>query len=58
MVRVVKNPPTNARDIRDEGWIPGSGKIPWRRAWQPTPVFLTEEPEGLQSIGSQRVEHD
>ena len=38
-----------------------AGKIPWRRAWQPTPVFLpgefpwTEEPGGLQSMGSQRV---
>ena len=40
------------------------GKIPWRTAWQPTPVFLpgespwTEEPGGLQSIPSQRVGHD
>ena len=39
-------------------------KIPWRRAWQPTPVFLpgelpwTEEPGGLQSMGSQRIGHD
>ena len=39
-------------------------KIPWRRAWQPTLVFLpekspwTEEPGGLQSMGSQRVGHD
>ena len=30
---------------------------PWRRAWQPTPVFLSEEshgpeePDGLRSIG-------
>jgi len=38
---------------------PWVGKIPWRRAWQPTPVFLpgespwTEEPGGLQSMGSQ-----
>ena len=44
-----------------ETWV---GKIPWRRAWQPTPVFLsgespwTEEPGGLQSIGLQRVGHD
>ena len=36
----------------------------WRRAWQPTPMFFpgespwTEKPEGLQSIGSQRVRHD
>ena len=39
-------------------------KILWRRAWQPTPVFLpgespwTEEPGGLQSMGLQRVEHN
>ena len=25
---VVKNPPTNAGDIRDAGWIPGSGGYP------------------------------
>ena len=42
-------------------WV---GKIPWRRAWQPTPVFLpgvspwTEEPGGLQSMESHRVGHD
>ena len=39
-------------------------KIPWRRKWQPTPVFLLRESygqrglEGLQSMGSQRVGHD
>ena len=39
-------------------------KIPWRRKWQPTPVFLpgeapwTEEPGGLQSMGSQRLRHN
>ena len=44
-----------------EAWI---GKIPWRRAWQPTPVFLpgesprTVEPGGLQFVGLQRVGHD
>ena len=38
--------------------------IPWRRAWQPTPIFLpgespqTEDPGGLQSVGSQRVRHN
>ena len=36
---VVKNPP--AGDARVLGLIPGwGGKIPWRRAQQPTPVFL------------------
>ena len=40
------------------------GKIPWRKAWQSIPVFLpgespwTEEPGGLQSMGSQRVRHN
>ena len=43
---------------------PWAGKMPWRRAWQPTPVFLpgdstwTEVPGGLQSMGSQRVRHN
>ena len=32
-------------------------KIPWRRAQQPTPVFLLE-PGGLWSIGLQNVGHD
>ena len=37
---------------------------PWRKAWQPIPVFLprespwTEEPGGLQSVGLQRVRHN
>ena len=29
-----------AGDARDAGSIPGLRKSPWRRAWQPTPVFL------------------
>ena len=48
-----------------EAWVrSGFGKIPWRRAWQPTPVFSpgespwTEEPGGLQFMGSQIVGHD
>ena len=42
---------------------PWAGKIPWNRNWQPTPVLLawripwTEEPNGLQSMRSQRVRH-
>ena len=28
VVLVVKNPPANAGDIRDVGWIPGSGRSP------------------------------
>ena len=39
-------------------------ETPWRRVWQPTPVFFpeyspwTEEPGGLQSVRLQRVRHD
>ena len=25
------------------GLVPGVGKIPWKRAWQPTPLFLSGE---------------
>ena len=58
MAQVIKNSPANERDVRDSGSIPKSGKsleegmathssilaqrIPW-----------TEEPGGLQSMGSQ-----
>ena len=60
---LVKNPPSNAGDVRDAGSIPGSGRSPgegngnplqylaWRIPW-------TEEPGRLQSIGLQRVRHD
>ena len=43
---MIKNPSDDAGDIRDVGLIPGSRRYHWRRAWQPTPVFLpwTEEP--------------
>ena len=46
------------------GFHPWDGKIPWRRTWQLTPVFLpgesswTEGPGWLQSMGLQRVRHD
>ena len=50
---------------RSHGFDPWVGKIPWRRNWQPTPVFLPGESHGqrslmgyIQSMGSQRVGHD
>ena len=61
---MVKNWPANAEDVKSRGFDPWVGKVPWRRAWQPTPVFLprespwTEDPGGLQSMRSQRVGHD
>ena len=30
--------------------VPWVRKIPLRRAWQPTPVFLPEEPHGQRSL--------
>ena len=41
---VIKNPRANAGDIREAGLIPR--KIPWRRAWKSTPVFLPGESHG------------
>ena len=33
------------------GWFdPWVGKIPWRRAWQPTPVFLSGGPHGQRRL--------
>jgi len=51
---VVKNPP--AETLRDSS-SSLIGKFPWRRAWQPTLVFLpeefqTEDAGRLQSIAS------
>ena len=47
---MVKNLPANAGDVRDVASIPGSGRFPWRRAWQPTPVFLPGESHGQRSL--------
>ena len=46
---VVKNPPANAGAIRDTRFDPWVRKIPWRRKWQPTPVFLPGELHGRRS---------
>ena len=59
---VVTNLLAMAGDVRDTGFIPGSGRsleedmathssiLAWRIPW-------TEEPGGLWSMGSQRVRH-
>ena len=47
---MVQNLPANAGEIRDSGCVPGVGKIPWRRKWQPTPVSLLGEPHGQRSL--------
>ena len=44
--------------------VPRIGKIPWRRAWEPTPVFLPGESHGQRGLAAyipwdrKRVRHD
>ena len=60
---MLKNLPADAGDARDAGLTPGSGRSPGGGrdsplqylAWE---VPWTEEPGGLQSMGSQRAGHD
>ena len=62
MAQCVRNPPVNAGDassVRSLGWedplekemATRSNILAWRIPW-------TEEPGGLQSMGSQRVRHN
>jgi len=37
-------------ETRDSGLIPGSGRFPQRRTWQPTPVFLPGESHAQRSL--------
>ena len=61
VVLVVKNPPANAGRHKRRGFDPWVGRILWRRAWQPTPLFLPGESHeqrglmGLQFMWLQRV---
>ena len=56
-----KEPSCQWRKRKRRGFDLWVGKIPWRRTWQLTPLFLpgespwTEEPGRPQSLGSQRV---
>ena len=70
MALVVKNLTASAGDIRNLGSIHGSGRSPgggrgnpssWNTGDSSILVWRipgTEEPGGLQSVGSQRVGHD
>ena len=50
MVLAAKNLPANAGDVKRHGFDPWVGKIPWRRAQQPTPVVLPGESHGQGSL--------
>ena len=47
---VVKNPAAHTGDAKDGGFDPWVRKIPWRRKWQPTPVFFPGEFHGQRSL--------
>ena len=44
-----KEPACQCRRHKRYWFDPWVGKIPWRRAWQPTPVFLPGESHGQRS---------
>ena len=56
-----KEPACQCRRHGFDSWV---GKMPWRREWLPTPVFLPEDSHGQRSLagyslgGSKRVRHD
>ena len=63
VVLMVKTLPANAGDMRDPGLIPGSGRSPGGEYGNPLQYSclgnpLTEEPGGLQSMGSERAGHN
>ena len=45
-----KKPTCQCRRCKRRGFDPWVGKIPWRRAWQSTPVFLHGESQGQRSL--------
>ena len=49
VVLVAKNPPANAGGLRD------LRKLPWRRAWQPTPAFLPEDSHRHKSLAGSHL---
>ena len=45
-----KEPACQYRRLKRHGFSPWVRKIPWRRVWQPTPVFLPGESHGQRSL--------
>ena len=43
---VVKNPTS----VQETGFDPWVGKIPWKRTWQPIPVFLLRKSHGQRRL--------
>ena len=58
-----KEPTCQCRGHKRHGFNPWVRRIPWRRAWQPTPVFLPGESLGQRSLAgyspwNHRVKHN
>ena len=47
---VVNNLLANAGEAKDAGSIPWVRKIPWRRKWQPTALYLPGKFHGQRSL--------
>ena len=45
-----EDPTCQCRRHKRRGFCPWVGKMPWRRAWQPTPGFLPRESHGQRSL--------
>ena len=45
-----KEPTYQRRRYKRRGFDPWVGKIPWRRAWKPTPLFLPRQFHGQRSL--------
>ena len=53
MAQVVKDPHAMQEIYNTRlGFDPRDGEIPWRRAWQPTPVFLPGDSHGQRSLAA------
>ena len=46
-----KEPTCQCRRHKRQGFDPWVGKIPWRRTWQSTPLFLPRESHGQRTHG-------
>ena len=60
---MIKNLPANAAGFKRHRFNPWVGKIPWSRAWQPTPVVLPKKSHGQRSLAGcspwgHRVRHN
>ena len=53
-----KEPVCQCRSCKKHRFIPWVGKIPWRRAWRPTPVFSPGDSCGQRSLTDYRARHD